>query len=64
MLRAFVASEPVKLPVENQWNSSGKLVGRMKNWRDVVFIWLPRRRTRSVLACGYGPVLHDPQSGF
>jgi len=28
----------VKVPVQNQWNSSGKLVGRGKNWLDVVFI--------------------------
>ena len=47
-------------PVEQQW----KTCGSRQKLADVIFIWLPRRRTRSVLACGYGPVLHDPQSGF
>src|SRR5262249_23403370 len=28
----------VKVPMQNQWNSSGKLVGRGKNWLEVVFI--------------------------
>jgi hypothetical protein len=38
----------VKVSVEKQWISSGKFVARGKNRRDVVFIWSPRRRTRSV----------------
>src|SRR6516162_9493178 len=34
--------------------TSGKLGDRSKNCRDVVFVWSPRRRTRSVSACGCG----------
>jgi len=47
---------PVEVSVENKWNTSGKLVGRGKNWHDMVFIWSPRRRTRSMSASVYGPV--------
>src|SRR5215468_2780576 len=51
-------------PVENRWKSSGKHVGGAKNKHGVVLIWLPRRRTRNVSACGYGPVLQIFQSDF
>jgi hypothetical protein len=53
---------PVKVSVENRWNSSGKHVGGTKNKHGVVFVWSPRRRTRNVSACVYGPVLQILQS--
>src|SRR5215470_2589985 len=46
---------PVKVSVENRWNSSGKHMGGAKNKHGVVFIWSPHRRTRSVSACVYWP---------
>jgi hypothetical protein len=52
----------VKVSVENRWKSSGKYVGGGKNKHCVVFIWSPRRRTRKVSACVYGPVLQILQS--
>src|SRR5215471_18685446 len=55
MAARWYTHRPVKVSVENRWNSSGKHVGGAKNKRGVVFIWSPRRRTRSVSACVYWP---------
>ena len=41
---------PVKVSVENRWNSGGKHVGGTKNKQAWYFIWTPRQRTRNVSA--------------
>src|SRR5262249_26801178 len=52
------------MSVDNRWKSSGKHFGGVKKKHGVVFIWSPRRRTRSVSACRYGPVLQILQNGL
>src|SRR5262249_39535973 len=50
------------------WRTGGRAVGNMsgepkKAWRDIYLV-APRRRTRSVSPCRYGPVLQILQNGF
>jgi hypothetical protein len=46
---------PVKISVENRWNSSGKQWEEPKISMAWYFIWSPRRRTRNVSVGVYGP---------